>query len=275
MSVRPCKAAGLPPRKFLAASARVAFAALAVLAAAPEANAVVKGRASALDSFTVRVVGRFYCSGAAIDRTLVVTAGHCANRGMRVVAAGRSLGIAAISRRATLSDGRVVTVSGDAAILKLAGPLPSAITPPPLGGGESGDFTIAGYGTTSERWRGAFGRLHEARLVAAEPFALVDPERSGAIGASACFGDSGGPVLRGPALVGVITRAAHPSPRIACGHLTRWAPVRVAAADIADSTAAVAGRPVEADAPRKPARRKTVRPVAQHYWNPFARWTAR
>lgn len=274
MSVRPCAAAVVPPRKVLAALARAAFAALAVLVAAPEANAVVKGRASALDSFTVRVVGRFYCSGAAIDRQLVVTAGHCAKSGMRVVAAGRSVGIAAISRRATLTDGRVVTVSGDAAILKLAAPLPPAITPPPLGGSESEHFTIAGYGTTSERWRGAFGRLHEARLVAAEPFALVDPERSGSIGASACFGDSGGPVLRGTALVGVITRAAHPSPRIACGHLTRWAPVRVAAADVADATAAVAGEPAETHAPRQPKRRKTVKPVAQ-YWNPFARRTAR
>jgi hypothetical protein len=40
-------------------------------------------------------------------------------------------------------------------------------------------------------------------------------------------GDSGGPVLRGGVLVGVITRAAHPSPRRACGDLTRWAPISV------------------------------------------------
>ena len=76
-----------------------------------------------------------------------------------------------------------------------------------------------------ERERGAFGALHEARLVPAGARALVDPNRSGSIGASACFGDSGGPVMRGGMLVGVITRAAHPSPRIACGNLTRWAPI--------------------------------------------------
>ncbi len=57
--------------------------------------------------------------------------------------------------------------------------------------------------------------------------ALVDPHRSGSIGASACFGDSGGPVMRGGELVGIITRAAHPSPRIACGDLTRWAAITV------------------------------------------------
>jgi hypothetical protein len=69
--------------------------------------------------------------------------------------------------------------------------------------------------------------LHEASLVAAGPRALVDPNRSGSISASACFGDSGGSVMRGSELVGIITRAAHPSPRIAGGHLTRWAPVTV------------------------------------------------
>ena len=59
------------------------------------------------------------------------------------------------------------------------------------------------------------------------PRALVDPNRTGSIGASACFGDSGGPVTRGGELVGIITRAAHPSPRIACGDLTRWAAITV------------------------------------------------
>jgi hypothetical protein len=124
-----------------------------------------------------------------------------------------------------LDDGRRVATSGDAAILRLASDLPAA--PVSVGPGSGKSFTIAGYGTTDERWRGSFGRLHEAQLIAAEPFALVDPQRTGSISASACFGDSGGPVLRGGELIGVITRAAHPSPRIACGHLTRWAPVTV------------------------------------------------
>src|SRR6202022_2322230 len=74
------------------------------------------------------------------------------------------------------------------------------------------------HGTKCEGWHGSFGALHEATLVAHSPYALVDPNRTGSIGASACFGDSGGPVLRGGMLVGIITRAAHPSPRLACGH---------------------------------------------------------
>ena len=126
-----------------------------------------------------------------------------------------------------LDDGRRVSVSGDAAILKLSSPLPAGVGAAPVGEGGGDSFTIAGYGTTDERERGAFGALHEATLVPASARALVDPNRTGSIGASACFGDSGGPVMRGGMLVGIITRAAHPSPRIACGDLTRWAAITV------------------------------------------------
>ena len=81
---------------------------------------------------------------------------------------------------------------------------------------------------------------------------LVDPNRSGNISASACFGDSGGPVLRGGELVGIITRAAHPSPRIACGDYTRWAPIRVTG--MAEAVAAI-DEPVAAEPPRRKHRR--------------------
>ncbi|MBI4275945.1 MAG: trypsin-like serine protease [Rhizobiales bacterium] len=249
---------------------------IVIAASANEAYAVVKGRASSLEHYTVRVVGRFHCSGVAIDRKVVVTAGHCAGRGIRIVTGGRSIGVAGVSRRTTLDDGRIVSVSGDAAILRLAAPLPAAIRPVPVGEDEGNEFTIAGYGTVNERYRAAVGKLHEAQLVAAAPFALVDPNRTGSIGASACFGDSGGPVLRGPVLVGVITRAAHPAPHIACGHLTRWAPVTVAQVEtaVAAATIQATGEPTEAEAPRKPKRRKTVKRIEPN-WNPFWRWTAR
>ena len=97
----------------------------------------------------------------------------------------------------------------------------------PIGDGGGDSFTIAGYGTADESAGGGFGALRQANLVAASRGALVDPFRQGDIGASACFGDSGGPVMRGGMLVGVITRAAYPNRRIACGNLTRWAPVTV------------------------------------------------
>jgi hypothetical protein len=196
--------------------------------AAP-AGAVVLGSVSSLDRYTVRLAGNGYCSGVAIARQLVATAGHCA-RGMYVIAGGHTLGVSGYSRHAVLDDGRHVGVSGDAAILRLTRPLPSEIEVAPLGDGAGNIYTIAGYGDTAERGRGTFGRLHEAVVIPAEPQALVDPNRKGTLSASACSGDSGGPVLRGDVLVGIITRAAHPSPRLACGDLTRWAPIHVLAA---------------------------------------------
>jgi hypothetical protein len=205
------------------------------LAATP-AFAVIQGSPSSLGGYVVRIVGPYNCSGVAIGRNLVATAAHCAHRGMRVMGFGGDIGIAGVSRSATLDDGRRVSVSGDAAILKLQGSLSASAAPIGDGGGER--FVIAGYGTVNESERGAFGSLHEASLVAASSRALVDPNRTGSIGASACFGDSGGPVMRGGLLVGIITRAAHPSPRIACGDLTRWASISVSGAareEIADA----------------------------------------
>ncbi|MDP2298705.1 MAG: trypsin-like serine protease [Pseudolabrys sp.] len=242
---------------------------IALLAAAEPAGAVVKGTSSSLGAYAVRLVGPYHCTGVAIGRRLVVTAAHCANRAMRV---GGSIAIAGESRSAVLDDGRRVSVTGDAAILTLASPHGYSLAP--IGNGTGDSFTIAGYGTTDERHRAAFGALHEARLVAAAPRALVDPNRSGSIGASACFGDSGGPVMRGGMLVGIITRAAHPSPRIACGHLTRWAPVTVSG-DAAPIIVAARDDGVRVAEPRM-RQRQPHRPRARATEPPglFASWFA-
>jgi hypothetical protein len=196
-----------------------------ILIAPHEASAVVQGHPSSLHHFTVRLVGGAYCTGVVIGRRLVATAAHC-GRSVSVAFGGRTYSVASVSKSAILDDGRKIEVSGDAAILRLVHELTNA-SPVPVGRGRGDSFTIAGYGTTNERGGGVFGRLHEAWLVAAEPFALVHPERAGPLSASACFGDSGGPVLRGGELVGIVTRAAHPWPHIACGHLTRWVPITV------------------------------------------------
>ena len=203
--------------RFWGATRLVSFCLAIVLAAATPAGAVLKGTPSSLGRHTVRLLGDGSCSGVAIARRAVATAEHCA-AGMYVVAGGKSFRVVGISRSAVLDDGRQVSVSGDAAILKLSAALPASIDAIPIGEGEGETFVIAGYGS---------GTLREATLVAAEPRALVDPNRKGSISASACFGDFGGPVVRGGMLVGIITRAAHPSPRIACGALTRWAPITV------------------------------------------------
>ena len=197
-----------------------------LLASAP-AGAVVLGSPSSLDYFTVRIVGRDHCSGVVIARRAVATAAHCARYGARVVTGNGSVRVIGASRSAVLDDGRRVHVGGDAVILRLAAPLPPGTGAGPIGRGSGDQFIIAGYGTTDEQAGGAFGSLHEARLVRARGRALVDPNRSGGIGASACFGDSGGPVLRGGELVGIITRANYPHKRIACGYYTRWTPIAV------------------------------------------------
>lgn len=248
--------------RFRALSA-CAFFILALLAAAP-ANAIVMGTSSSHGGSTVRLVGPYYCSGVAISRRHVATAAHCANRAMRIMGGGGSIGIAGVAKSAVLDDGRRVSVSGDAAILTLTSVL--SVSPATIGQSDSERFTIAGYGTTNESNRFAFGTLHEASLVAASPLALVDPNRSGSISASACFGDSGGPVMRGGVLVGIITRAAHPSPRIACGHLTRWVPITISG---------TASEPVVADAtadeaPRK--RRSARRQSSDAQVSLFASW---
>ena len=189
------------------------------------AEAIVFGTPSPLGAHVLRVIGASgaQCSGTVIDRHHVVTAGHCS--AVAVIVDGKYIGGASRTQNAKLSDGRIITVHGDAAILNFRQPLPISAVPIKIGiQGTDGDFTIAGYGTTSEaRWN--LGKLHEAKVVVHIPFKLVAPDRMSNLTSSACFGDSGGAVLRNGALVGVITRASHPHPVIACGHLTHYAPI--------------------------------------------------
>ncbi len=205
-------------------TAGIIICAGAIFAAAEPAGAVINGVSSSLGRYTVRLIGNGNCTGVAVARHAVVTAAHCA-AGMRVIARGASLRVRQITHSATLDDGRVLRASGDAAILLLKEELPVGVALAPVGDGDGSLFTIAGYGTTDESVRDSgFGELNEAHLIAAGHGMLTDP---GGAGASACFGDSGGPVFRGGALVGVITRASNPSPRAACGRITRWAPLSV------------------------------------------------
>ncbi len=246
----------------------------ALFAGATPAGAVIKGTSSSMGAYTVRIMGSYYCSGVAIARSVVATAAHCANRGMRIYAGGRSVGIATIARSALLDDGRQVSVTGDAALLKLTSALPASAATAPIGEGEGETFTIAGYGTARESSPAAFGTLREATLVAAEPRALVDPNRAGSISASACFGDSGGPVMRGGMLVGIVTRAAHPSPRIACGDLTRWTAITASAAGETVTAAKEYASPAEPPPRGRQWLTKRAPPGEAAALTPFGTWFA-
>jgi len=191
------------------------------------AQAIVLGTLSTLTMHMVRVAGpggALMCSGTVIDPLHVVTARHCGPSA--VVDRGRWFGVVRRGQSAKLADGRTITVTGDALILTLQRPLPATVIPIDIGlQGTDGEFIIAGFGATREANRGWLGPLHQASVVVHVPFRLVAPDRMSDISASACFGDSGGAVLRNGELVGVITRASHPHPVIACGHLTHYAPV--------------------------------------------------
>ncbi len=195
-----------------------------------QASAIVMGSQSPLGPHMVRVAGPtgiLNCSGIVIDRLHVATAAHC--RPTAVIAAGKRFPIAKRLQTVTLADGRVISVRGDALLLQLRQSLPATSQPIAIGTqGTEGDFRIAGFGATIETKRGKLGSLHEAQVMVLQPFRLVAPERMSDISASACFGDSGGAVLRNGALVGIITRASHPSVGFSCGHLTHYVPITTA-----------------------------------------------
>jgi hypothetical protein len=204
---------------------RSSIAGAALLAATP-ATAMINGSPSGLAGHTVRIfsaAGVAVCTGVAVGPRHVVTARHCYGGARSVAAAGKRIRIAGAS-----TNGAGVRVRGDAIVLMLREPLPPEITPLAVGSGE-GPFVAAGYGTSVEAQRALGASLQEATLVPAQDNTLVDPTRDGAISASACYGDSGGPVVRrsatGFVLVGIITRASHPSPKRVCGHLTHFAPL--------------------------------------------------
>lgn len=253
------------------------------------AEAIINGVSTNLDRHMVRVHGGrgIQCSGVAIDRNAVITAAHCGAGS--VTGGGQTIGVVSHARGTVkLDNGQSVTVVGDSVIVKLRSPLPASIVPLPVGSPDTdAPFVIAGYGTPSESHR-AIGTLREATLIDSkvERHMLVDPNRSGAISASACFGDSGGPVLQrgagGYVVVGVITRANYPNKPIACGFYTRYAPLTnggtaIAAQSVAPAPVAAAATPAAITTPNvapQPQRRvaaaqkqESDRPVL------FARWS--
>ncbi len=204
-------------------SALFLVASAAFLFASGDAQAVMRGQgAGAISHHVVKLVGHnLLCSATVIGRQQLLTANHC------VEGSGPFFVIAGSGRIAVTGH----SAAGQTTLLTLASPLPAQYVPITTGdAGNDGTFTIAGFGTAQEAARMHSAGLREARLIADQKYgALVDPKRHGPISASACMGDSGGPVAKFDGkryvLVGIVERVSNYAGIGACGFLTHFSAV--------------------------------------------------
>jgi trypsin len=210
-------------RRHLLTYVVLAAASAAFILVASDAQAVVRGKtAGGISRHVVKLIGHnLLCTATVIGRQQVLTANHCVEgRGPFFVVT--SAGKIAVSGH---------TPSGQATLLTLESPLPASAEPIATGDAPGdGSLTIAGYGTAAESARMHSAGLREARLVRDARYGgLVDPQRRGPISASACMGDSGGPVARFDGkryvLVGIVERVSNYAGIGACGFLTHYSTV--------------------------------------------------
>jgi len=227
------------------------------------------------------------CSGAAISSELVLTAAHCLMTGgaVRVISLdkrfrNRTHAVAAVLPHPTFVPGTTPRTQpgADLALLRLATPLPADIQPLTLGSGlwQGETVTMAGFGLASENNKKTARTLREVTLVNAGNYTTantvkvaVDTENRGEIlGAGACRGDSGGPVLRGPPgsrdLVGIVSWSSGPlSSRVKmiCGGFTAITPISDHRSWIAEASERLLNY---GDEPRQA--REDARPNASYSW---------
>ncbi len=181
--------------------------------------------------------GAGFCTGVALSRTAVLTAGHCAHGArqlaINVGAYGKPQLIAVsgvnVHPEFVPDAARRRVRSIDLAILKLAESLPASISLASLAlqsAVKPGQrYTIAGFGLTREGDEQSAGQLRTGLLEAREPVSKIllwarDPA---AKGLGACTGDSGGPIFAADGSVAAITTWSTGEGKRTCGALTQGA----------------------------------------------------
>ena len=221
--------------------------ALAITGGAP--SALVNGRHAVL------IVGSHgtFCTGAAIARDLVLTAGHCIEPGThyKIVEFNAAhepqlldVGEAARHPQFNLQTLLAHRATADVALMKMASALPAEVIPAVLGNGPTpkvGDsLTVFGYGVATRGDGKSGGTLRAAPLiVTGKPgnlqIRLVDPKTEGKTpGLGACTGDSGAPVFSGTVLIGVVSWSTGPNMSAGCGGITGVTPLSLYRAWIVD-----------------------------------------
>lgn len=226
---------------------RVLAAFVGLIFSAP-AWAITGGAPSALPGgrHAVLIVGSHgtSCTGTAIARDLVLTAGHCIEPGTtyKVVEfdAARRPQLLDVREAARHPQFDVKTLfahraTADVALLKMARPLPTDIIPVAFGNGAAPQvgetLTVIGYGVAVRGDGRSGGTLRAARLsVTGRPgnlqIRLVDPATGGVrLGLGACTGDSGAPVYAGTALIGLVSWSTGPNMTAGCGGITGVTPL--------------------------------------------------
>lgn len=214
------------------------------------AHALVGGatavRGSGAGRHVVMIIGSRgnVCTGTALARDLVLTAGHCvappaSYRVLIDAPPGLAIRSIAVHPRYDPHDYASGRVTADVALIKLELSLPATVAPAALAASRKvspGDhLVIAGFGVTVAHGDTGLGVPRVATLVATGrpgnlQIRLVDPATRGErSGLGACTGDSGGPAFvergGGYGVIGVVSWSTGPHGSEGCGGLTGVTPL--------------------------------------------------